>query len=161
LAQVTPTGGDPQTPICLDGSFSILNDIVVSEGSNSDFSPTSTTGLTFILTAPGDFKFDTSAGSVAVTSGGRIDAISMAISADSSTITITIDLGGGGGDLVDGSDVLVGLLQGHLVLQGLDGERRCADRARCGVGGYPGLALRTPGQVRLELDAALGARGGT
>ena len=72
-------------------SYSALGNIVITEGANADF--TAGTNVTLILTAPTNFEFQASTGSVTFASGNNISAVAMT-SITATTITITYTTSG-------------------------------------------------------------------
>ncbi len=70
--------------------YNTLGDIIIDESSNGEFSKQ--TNVTLVLTAPTNFEFQASIGSVTYLSGNNITAATISVTA--TTITITYTVGG-------------------------------------------------------------------
>src|SRR6185295_7507624 len=95
LADVTvtePNGGqnisaDKAVNSTNGAAFTALGNIVITEGDATDFANGS--GVTLILTPPYGWQFKPGAGNVLVTPGRNLSATSIAVAADSATVTFT------------------------------------------------------------------------
>lgn len=121
---VTPaTGG---TNISVDKAangvsptYTTLDNIVISEGTDADFAA-SQTNATLILTAPTGWQFNAGIGSVSAANGRDVaangpNAISIAVSASTITVTLTTDKSANKSDIITISDIQVQAIDANLV----------------------------------------------
>ena len=88
-AQVSITKPNLSIPVCsgFPSTYYDLGDIVITESQNSNFS--TGTNRTLILTAPANFEFQASIGTVSINSSGNIDSGTYIISTTNISITYT------------------------------------------------------------------------
>src|SRR5438093_651818 len=110
----SPTGGnnipaDKALNSTNGAAFTALDNIVITEGVNTDFANGS--GVTMILTIPDGWRFNPGVGTVTFTSGRNISAASISVVTNTATVTFT----------VSGTPALDTLTIGSLQVQALDG----------------------------------------
>ena len=89
LGQVSITKPNLSITVCsgYPSTYNALGDIVIAENANANFS--TGTSVTFILTAPANFEFQASTGSVTFVASRNISAASIAVTTNQITVTYT------------------------------------------------------------------------